>query len=286
MCGTTYLKVFLAPPLHIFYFCFTPADLIQPSPFKHQHLLLEPKEGPEEHKMNEPHDQFLLHSAAREGRVSVAETLLKTEPKLATRIDEDGRLPIHWAVSSNSVDIVVLLAQHNSFDPDVQDGSGWTPLMIAASLKDGEDLVNLLLQKGADVNLKNHNGQSVLHFVASKNNLDVAKTLLSHDPPASTRVRDRRGQYPIHRAAAIGSVPMVALLIKHKSPLNATDTSGYTALHHAAAEGHGDTAVALLKAGAEFDKKDNDGYLALSLAPDKEVRRYIERAAEGEGIDL
>jgi len=205
---------------------------------------------------------------------------------LATREDEDRRLPIHWAASSNCIDIVILLAQHRSFDPDVQDGSGWTPLMIAASLKDGEALVNLLLQKGADVNLKNHNGQNVLHFVASKNNLDVARTLISHDPPVSTRVRDKRGQYAIHRAAAIGSVPMVMLLIKNKSPLNATDASGYTALHHAVAEGHGDTAMSLLKAGAEVDKRDNDGYLALDLAPDKEVRRYIERSAEEEGIDL
>ncbi|GKT63712.1 ankyrin repeat-containing protein [Colletotrichum tofieldiae] len=64
---------------------------------------------------------------------------------------------------------------------------------------------------------------------------------------------------------------MVMLLIKNKSPLNATDASGYTALHHAVAEGHGDTAMALLKAGAEPDKRDNDGYLALDLAPDKEV---------------
>jgi len=236
--------------------------------------------------MNESQDQFPLHTAAREGRVSVAETILKTEPMLATREDEDRRLPIHWAASSNCIDIVILLAQHRSFDPDVQDGSGWTPLMIAASLKDGEALVNLLLQKGADVNLKNHNGQNVLHFVASKNNLDVARTLISHDPPVSTRVRDKRGQYAIHRAAAIGSVPMVMLLIKNKSPLNATDASGYTALHHAVAEGHGDTAMSLLKAGAEVDKRDNDGYLALDLAPDKEVRRYIERSAEEEGIDL
>lgn len=35
-----------------------------------------------------------------------------------------------------------------------KDGSGWTPLMIAASLRDGDTLVKLLLQKGADVNLK------------------------------------------------------------------------------------------------------------------------------------
>lgn len=37
---------------------------------------------------------------------------------------------------------------------DVQDGSGWTPLMIACSIKDGDELIDLLLARGADVNLK------------------------------------------------------------------------------------------------------------------------------------
>ena len=93
-------------------------------------------------------------------------------------------------------------------------------------------------------------------------------------------------QYALHRAAAIGSVPMINLLVKHKSPLNATDSDGQTALHHAVAEGHGDAAVTLLKAGAETDKQDLEGKLALDLAPDKEVRKYIERMAENEGIEL
>lgn len=83
-------------------------------------------------------------------------------------------------------------------------------------------------------------GQTALHFTASKNNLDIARRLLDNKPPASTRVKDKRGQYPIHRAAAVGSVPMVELLLKNKSPLNATDMAGQTPLHHAIAEGHGE----------------------------------------------
>lgn len=69
--------------------------------------------------------------------------------------------------------------------------------------------------------------------------MDVARLLLGTKPPASTRVRDRRGQYPIHRASAAGSVPMVTLLLKNMSPLNPSDNEGYTPLHHAIAEGHG-----------------------------------------------
>lgn len=42
-----------------------------------------------------------------------------------------------------------------------QDGSGWTPLMIAASLKnaEGDAIIDLLLRKDADVNIKSVSGQ-------------------------------------------------------------------------------------------------------------------------------
>ncbi|OAA61159.1 proteasome regulatory particle subunit [Niveomyces insectorum RCEF 264] len=252
--------------------------------------------------MEDQRDKFAIHAACREGKVTLVESLLNADQKLAKLKDDDGRLPIHWAASFNQVEIVRLLVQVKGFDPDVQDDSGWTPLMIAASVKDAEPIVDLLLSRGADVNEKSEvnvvppdgavtagryiglvsddehriwdadqTWQTVLHFVASKSNLDVAKKLLDRSPPASARVRDKRGQYALHRAAAVGSAPMVNLLLKHQSPLNATDSSGQTALHHAVAEGHGDTAVALLKAGAETDKKDREGCLALDLAPDKEV---------------
>ncbi|RFU35410.1 hypothetical protein B7463_g1008, partial [Scytalidium lignicola] len=254
----------------------------------------------------EDSSKFAIHEAAREGKCkypstplslkrlislarkldSVVESLLDINPKLANRRDDDERLPIHWAVSNGHLDIAVLLSSVKDFDPDVQDGVGWTPLMIAVSLKDREDLVDLFLQKGADVNAKNFSNQNALHFVASKNNLDVAKKLLAQKPKASTRQKDKRGQYPIHRAAAVGSVPIVELLLKNSSPLNTADNAGQTPLHHAVAEGHGDAAVALLKAGAEIDKRDVDGYLALDLAPDKQVLKFIQQSAEREGIEL
>jgi 26S proteasome non-ATPase regulatory subunit 10 len=100
--------------------------------------------------------------------------------------DDDDRLPIHWAVAYNRLPVVELLVATKDFDPDVevrplifpehwklvksfvymltdstQDGSGWTPLMIAASLKDaaGDAIIELLLRKGADVSIKSNSGQ-------------------------------------------------------------------------------------------------------------------------------
>ena len=78
--------------------------------------------------------------------------------------------------------------------------------------------------------ISNQRTQTALHFCISKNNVDVARKLV--ECGASTRVKDRRGQLLVHRAAANGSIPLIKLLLDNKSPLSATDSAGQTALHH------------------------------------------------------
>ncbi|KAJ5689876.1 hypothetical protein N7462_004268 [Penicillium macrosclerotiorum] len=222
--------------------------------------------------------KFPLHEAAREGKTEIAESLLNANPKSAFVKDDDERLPIHWAVAYNRLPIVELLVASKNFDPDVEDGSAWTPLMIAASLKDagGDPIIDLLLRKGAD---------NALHFASSKSNISTVRTLVAHK--CSARVKDVRGQLPLHRAAAVGSVPILKILLEEgKSPVNATDNDGLTALHHAISEGHGDAAILLLKSGAEAEKRDADGRLAIDLVPDAKVKQYILQTAEREGIEL
>lgn len=102
--------------------------------------------------------------------------------------------------------------------------------MIASSLKDGDALVDFLLNKDADPSMTTNNGQTALHFAASKSNLDTAKKLIAKK--ASARLKDKRGQLPLHRASAVGNGPIVKLLLESRSPVNATDMDGCTALHH------------------------------------------------------
>lgn len=99
-------------------------------------------------------------------------------------------------------------------------------------------------------------------------------------------MRDRRRQLSLHRAAAVGSSPLVNLLLDAGSPVNAQDVDGATPLHHAVAEGHGDAAVTLLKRGADSGVKDREGKLAIELAPDRKVRLFILTAARDEGMEV
>ncbi|MCJ1340882.1 hypothetical protein MMC09_006178 [Bachmanniomyces sp. S44760] len=98
--------------------------------------------------------KFAIHEAAREGRTNIVESLLNANPRLAVLRDQDDRLPVHWAASNNHVAIVEIFISQKGFDPDVQDGSGWTLLHIASSLSDGEELVGKLLRKEVDINMK------------------------------------------------------------------------------------------------------------------------------------
>lgn len=235
-------------------------------------------------------DPYPLHTAARLTQTQVLESLLRTNPKLTIKADEDGRLPLHWACTTTSLETIQSILDstpRKGFDVDAVDSSGWTSLMIASSLPsdDGLATIDLLLARDADVKIQSNNGGTALHFATSKQNVDAVKKLLSSG--ASARVKDKRGQLPLHRAAAVGNMPLVKLLLSiGKSPVDATDMDGMSALHHAISEGYGDVAVELMKQGADSGKLDRDERLAIDCAPDANVRQYVLRNAEMEGIDV
>lgn len=66
----------------------------------------------------------------------------------------------------------LLIDQGSPVDPT--DDTNSSPLMLAASAG-REDVVKLLLDKGADVNRKTKRGQSSLHYACSKGHIQVNK---------------------------------------------------------------------------------------------------------------
>ena len=57
------------------------------------------------------------------------------------------RYDTNWSMDEREVPELTL---------NFQDGSGWTPLMMAASRKEADEIVDILLLKSADVNMKSN----------------------------------------------------------------------------------------------------------------------------------
>ncbi|KAL7663822.1 Uncharacterized protein ABC855_g3625 [[Candida] zeylanoides] len=200
---------------------------------------------------------FPLQEAARDGKLLTVEGLLSQDPKLLLSKDDDERTALHWACSSQHVPVVQALLKPRGveFDiDDLKDQSGWTPLHIAASV--GNEVIFEELMKHdpkPDIDAVTNQGTTVLHLACSKQKYEIAK-LAIQTYKCKTRIKDKMGYTPLHRAASVGSTRIVDLLLKSGVNVNATDKEDWTALMHAEAERWQDV-VALLKAHGAEDRR-------------------------------
>ncbi|KAJ3010225.1 UNVERIFIED_CONTAM: hypothetical protein HDU68_002258, partial [Siphonaria sp. JEL0065] len=216
-----------------------------------------------------------IQVAAFNGALDVVKSLVEAQPNSVKSIDEDQRTALHWAASGKHIQVVEYLVTNGS-DVNAQDDAKWTPLMIAASVGAGP-IVDYLLLNGADVNLANENKQTPIFYAASKGWLDVCSLLINNG--ARINARDGLNQTPLHRACARGNIAVVRRFLEQPNiKLDFEDKSGNTVLHVAVDNGHAEIAVLLVEAGAELDVENCEKQKPLDLAPDKNVRSFLERA--------
>lgn len=220
---------------------------------------------------------FPIHEAARDNKPLIVEGLLAENGKLAVSKDSDGRTPLHWACAMGNEKIVDLVLPHmrNVDLDDLIDDGGWSPIHIVCGIGNEPILDKLMAHEPQpDINLATSTGTTALHIAVSKNHYDLVRKLLI-EYKALARVKDRKGQTPLHRAAAVGSAVEVKLLVEAKANVNAAERDGWTPLHHALAEGHGDVGVLLVELGADKDAETGAGEKPVDVASE-DVRRYFE----------
>lgn len=192
--------------------------------------------------------------------------------------DADGRIPLHWAVSFNHKEIILYILSYmkEAQLDEFRDNSGWTAFHIACAVGD-IDVVSELYDRMVkpDLDLQTNQGVTALHLAVSKKHINICEFLLDHG--ASVRIKDKKLQLPLHRAAATGSPVLVELLCNKKSPVNAVDINGWSPLFHAMAEGHGDIAVLLVnKYDANDQIEDPRGLKPIDYALNEQVKKYFQ----------
>ncbi|MBA0692570.1 hypothetical protein Goari_010120 [Gossypium aridum] len=196
-----------------------------------------------------------LFKAAEKGDSSIFKSLSQDHLTKSLKLrNEDARSLLHVAVSSAHPEVVKLLSA--AADESVVNGideEGWAPIHSAASIGNLE-IMEILLSKGANVNVKNDGGRTALHYAASKGWLKIAELLISH------------GCTPLHRAASTGKSALCELLIEEGAEVDATDRAGQTPLMSAVICQNKEVALLLIRHGADVDIEDKEGYTVLGLA--------------------
>jgi ankyrin repeat protein len=190
-------------------------------------------------------------------------------------------LSIFDAIKSSDLELVKSLIQ-SGVNVNYIEVSGWTPLYLASYLYSHKyrfyrdlDILELLIKSGADVNYKVDflDCTSLFHTLLS----DSIMTLLLENG-ADPNVKNSYGDTCLHKAALYSCPGNMKLLVRSGADIDSQNYKGNTPLHIAALYGYGISPVrTLIQLGANTAIENLGGETALDLAKDPEIRACIQR---------
>ena len=244
------------------------------------------------------------------GHLDNMETLIQYGADINVRFN-DGSTLLHYASRYSKQDIIEFLLKLNQISVNATNNNQATPLMFACSNGDHLDNMETLIQYGADINARDIDGKTLLHYAsryskqdiiefllklnqisvnATNNNqatplafacldgghLDNMKTLLQYGADINVRFND--GSTLLHYASRYSKQDIVEFLLKlNQISVNATNNNQATPLMFACLDGgHLDNMETLIQYGADINARDIDGKTLLHYASRYSKQDIIE----------
>ncbi|XP_036613436.1 caskin-2 isoform X3 [Trichosurus vulpecula] len=177
--------------------------------------------------------------------------------------DTDGFSALHHAALGGSLELMALLLEAQA-TVDIKDSNGMRPLHYAA-WQGRLEPVRLLLRAAAAVNAASLDGQIPLHLAAQYGHYEVSEMLLQHQ--SNPCLVNKAKKTPLDLACEFGRLKVAQLLLNSHlcvallegEAKDPSDPNYTTPLHLAAKNGHKEVIRQLLRAGIEINRQTKTG---------------------------
>uniref|UniRef100_A0A7N8Y440 Transient receptor potential cation channel, subfamily A, member 1b n=1 Tax=Mastacembelus armatus TaxID=205130 RepID=A0A7N8Y440_9TELE len=213
-----------------------------------------------------------LHHAAAGGHVTLIQFITTViDSQVLNSCDEQGNVPLHWAVESNKAESCRALLDLGA-DPNILNMALLSPLHLAVNFGHNNLIEVLLSYSSTDCNLEGDLGNNPMILACSINNCEALSILIKHG--ARLCQQNKLGHFPIHAAAFAGAKKAMEVILKageelgHSvvSHINFLDKTKCSPLHLAVRGGNFETIRLCIATGAKVDQQQNDRSTPLHLA--------------------
>lgn len=232
-----------------------------------------------------------LQLAIGNGKWDNVRSLLDNAPAEKLQVNnasDDGWTALGAAIAREVIDFDVvrrLLAAGADPNPKADKGKG--PPLALATMCSHKSVVDLLIEKQADVNLPELSGRTALHHAVMRGQRDILKSLLACSA-IEVDVSDSKGMTPLFHAALAGEELMVTTLLDKGAKADRNLGGGLFILEAAFQGANEETQVAkgriaerLYAAGAplppwrQFFRDDSERIIGLKSIPEGKLNEWF-----------
>ncbi|XP_034609003.1 E3 ubiquitin-protein ligase MIB2 isoform X2 [Trachemys scripta elegans] len=213
-------------------------------------------------KMESDHPGRLVVEAAHDNAVKVQDLVQKYPDKVD--IKNQGRTALQVAAHLGRVEIVKILLQANA-NIDLKDEEGDAALHYAAFGNQAE-VVRVLVSHGANADLLNNTKCTALYVAVNKGFTEIVRILCEHN--CDVNLPDSFDDTPLHYAITADLKSIIEILTEVPNiDFTVQNRQGFNLLHHAALKGNKLAIKKILARARQLvDAKKEDGFTALHLA--------------------
>lgn len=206
-----------------------------------------------------------LHLAAHYGRINRVMDLVRCGANI-NAFDKQHRTPLHCASGQGRTAVIDTLKSLEGIDVNLRDLDGMTPLHYSA-FSGVTNCCELLLSANANPQICDTAGRTPHFLAAFSGNLDCLK--IFNSMPEKSNDASNRTMFHYAASSQRADPGCLQFLFSNldQTDINQRDTYGRTALHYASTvDKDGDFVELLLKFGARADIPDLEGYLPIHYA--------------------